>query len=84
MVLLALLYLVSTAPVPVLITLGRFLGRGRLSSYGAFVLPAIPLGVLLLVPYVGAGVGLAVLALGAGSRGPEESGPAPDRSVVAS
>ena len=83
-VLLALLYLVSTAPVPVLVALGRFLGRGRLSSYGAFVLPAIPLGVLLLVPYVGAGAGLVVLALGAGARGPEESGPAPDRSVVVS
>ena len=74
LMLLAVLILVSTVPVPVLIALGRLLSRGRLSSYGAFVLPAVPLALLLPVPYVGIVTGLGLLALGAGTRGRERTG----------
>ena len=66
--LLALLFLISTAPIPVLVLLGRLAGRNRLSAYAAFILPVVPLALLLLVPYVGVGAGLIVLAMGAGAR----------------
>lgn len=68
LVLFYLLFLIATAPLPVMILMGRVATRDRLSSYGAFLLPVIPLALLLLVPYVGVGVGLVVLALGAGTR----------------
>lgn len=67
--LLALLLLISTAPLPVLVFLGRIASRNRLSVYGAFVLPLVPLELLILLfPSVGTGVGLIVLAMGAGAR----------------
>lgn len=67
--LLALLLLISTAPLPVLVFLGRFASRNRLGVYGAFVLPLLPLELLILLfPSVGAAVGLLVLAMGAGAR----------------
>ena len=67
--LLALLLLISTAPLPVLVFLGRVASRNRLSVYGAFVLPLVPLELLILLyPSVGAAVGLIVLAMGAGAR----------------
>ena len=67
--LLALLLLIATAPLPVLVFLGRVVSRNRLSVYGAFVLPLVPLELLILLfPSVGAGVGLMVLAMGAGAR----------------
>ena len=65
---LALLFLVSTAPLPVLIVLGRLISRNRLSFYGSFTLPAVPLALLLLVPYMGIVTGVVVLALGAGAQ----------------
>jgi len=69
LVVLWLLFLVLTAPLPVLIFAGRVVSRGRLSDYGAFVLPVIPLAALLLwVPYAGLGAGVVLLALGAGAR----------------
>lgn len=67
--LLGLLLLIMTAPLPVLVFLGRIASRNRLSVYGAFVLPLVPLELLILLfPTVGAGVGLLVLAMGAGAR----------------
>ena len=62
------LALVSSAPVPFLTALGRLLTRGRLSPYSEFLLPAVPLALLLVFPYVGWIVGLVVLTLGAGAR----------------
>ena len=63
------LFLVLTAPLPVLILVGRFMGRGRLSDYGAFLLPVVPLAAMLLwVPYAGMAVVVVVLAFGAGAR----------------
>ena len=67
--LLGFLLLIMTAPLPVLVFLGRIASRNRLSVYGAFVLPLVPLELLILLfPTVGAGVGLLVLAMGAGAR----------------
>ena len=67
--LLALLLLIATAPLPVLVLIGRIASRNRLGVYGAFVLPLVPLELLILLfPPVGAGVGLIVLAMGAGAR----------------
>ena len=47
--LLALLFLISTAPLPVLVFLGRIASRNRLSVYGAFLLPLVPLELLILL-----------------------------------
>lgn len=62
------LALVSSAPVPSLITMGRLVSGGRLSLYGEFLLPAAPLALLALFPYVGVVNGLVILTLGAGAR----------------
>lgn len=69
LVLLWLLFLVLTAPLPVLILVGRVVSRDRLSDYGAFMLPVIPLAALLLwVPAAGVVAVVVLLALGAGAR----------------
>ena len=68
-VLLLMLWRLITAPLPVLITAGRRLGRNRLNNYGAFVVSAIVMVVLLPVPYVGITAGLGVVTLGTGAHG---------------
>ena len=81
-VLILLAGLVCNAPFPVLIALGRLAGRGRLNPYVEFVLSAVPVALLLLIPYVGPVAGLGVLALGAGSAA--RAGRSRDTPAVAS
>ena len=69
LVVVGLTFLVLTAPLPVLILVGRVISRNRLSDYAAFILPVIPLAVLLSwFPYVGLGVGVVLLVMGGGAR----------------
>ena len=73
-IVLLLLYIAVVGPVPVLIAAGRGLSRGRLDSYGAFLVSALLLGVLLAVlawvPYASFAAAACVVVLGMGtSRG---------------
>ena len=62
------LYLLWASSIPSLIVVGRRLSRGRLSAEGAFLLSAVLMVLLLLIPYVRIVVGLGAIALGAGVK----------------
>ena len=72
-IVLLLLYIAVVGPVPVLIAAGRGLSRGRLDSYGAFLVSALLLGVLLAalagVPYASLAAAACVVVLGMGTSG---------------
>lgn len=84
-----MVYVVFIGPAPVLIAAGRRLSGGRFDSYGAFLISALLLGVLLFVlealtpiPYAGPAVAAAAVALGLGTmtRGGADDHPGGGRS----
>ena len=69
-----MVYMVFIGPAPVLIAAGRRLSGGRFDSYGAFLISALLLGVLLFVlealtpiPYAGPALAAAAVTLGLGT-----------------
>ena len=69
-----MVYMVFIGPAPVLIAAGRRLSVGRFDSYGAFLISALLLGVLLFVlealtpvPYAGPALAAAAVTLGLGT-----------------